>query len=137
GHRRRRRRTGTDARALAALFARAPAAGAGATAACRAGSTATDDIGASEIGGSDDWTQNETKDHCVHEQRRYDPFPIPIFPPRHFKPRNPARSYFTSFGVAPITLTPAPRAASIALITSEYFTVGSPLMNMILSGRGS
>jgi len=41
------------------------------------------------------------------------------------------------FGVTPMTLTPAPRAWSMAKITCWYFTVGSPFTNMILSGRGS
>jgi len=89
-----------------------------------------------EIRGSDDRRQNKKKDQCVHEQRRNDPFPIPpllLF----LLEGGIARSYFTSFGVIAITLTPAPRAASIALITSEYFTAGSPLTKMILSGRPS
>src|SRR5687768_11363833 len=42
-----------------------------------------------------------------------------------------------SFGVTPITFTPAPRDTSIAQITSEYLTVGCPFTKMILSGRGS
>lgn len=41
------------------------------------------------------------------------------------------------FGGIPITLTPAPRATSIACTTSWYFTVGSPFTNMILLGRPS
>ena len=42
-----------------------------------------------------------------------------------------------SFGGTPMTFTPAPRATSIASITSAYFTSGSPFTKMIFSGRGS
>jgi len=42
-----------------------------------------------------------------------------------------------SFGGTPMTFTPAPRAMSIASMTSAYFTFGSPLTKMIFSGRGS
>jgi hypothetical protein len=85
---------------------------------------------------TDNGCKNEKKDQCVHEQRRNDPFPS-FFLLLTLLESRVARGYFTSFGVMPMTLTPAPRAASIALITSEYFTAGSPLTKMILSGRGS
>jgi hypothetical protein len=84
----------------------------------------------------DDGPQNEKKDQCVQKQRRNDPFPS-FFLLLPLREGGIARSYFTSFGVAAITLTPAPRATSIAMITSEYFTAGSPFTKMILSGRGS
>src|SRR3954471_5861471 len=42
-----------------------------------------------------------------------------------------------SLGGTPMTLTPDPRAMSIASITSPYFTFGSPFTKMIFSGRGS
>src|SRR6266852_1671012 len=90
----------------------------------------------SEIRGSDDGRQNEKKDHCVYEQRRNDPFPL-FFLLLPLLEGRVKRSYFTSLGVMPITFTPEPRATSIAQITSEYFTAGSPLTKMILSGRGS
>jgi hypothetical protein len=89
-----------------------------------------------ELGRTDNGPKNEKKDQCVHEQRRNDPFPS-FFLLLTLLESRVARGYFTSFGVMPMTLTPAPRAASIALITSEYFTAGSPLTKMILSGRGS
>lgn len=38
-------------------------------------------------------------------------------------------------GVMPMTCTPAPRAMSIASITSWYFRVGPTLMNISLAGR--
>ena len=66
-------------------------------------------------------------------------------PPPHIK-RKYALAYLAdqdagaaalSFGGTPMTLTPACRAMSIAKITSWYFTVGSPLMKISLSGRGS
>ena len=38
-------------------------------------------------------------------------------------------------GGTPMTLTPAPRAWSMAQITLEYFTVVSPFTKMIFSGR--
>ena len=41
------------------------------------------------------------------------------------------------FGGMPMTLTPAPRAWSIAKITLLYVTIVSPLTKMIFSGRGS
>jgi hypothetical protein len=90
----------------------------------------------SEIRRCDDGRQDEKKDHCVYEQRRNDPFPL-FFLLLTLLEGWIKRSYFTSFGVAAITLTPEPRATSIAAITSEYFTAGSPFTKMILSGRGS
>jgi len=42
-----------------------------------------------------------------------------------------------SLGGTPMTFTPAWRAMSMAKITSWYFTFGSPLMKISLSGRGS
>ena len=89
-----------------------------------------------EIGGPDDGRQNEKEDQCVHEQRRNDPLPLFLFLLSLLESRI-ARGYFTSFGVMPMTFTPEPRATSIAQITSEYFTAGSPFTKMIFSGRGS
>jgi hypothetical protein len=53
-------------------------------------------------------------------------------------PGRRARYFFPmSFGGTPRIRTPAPRATSIASMMAEYFTSGSPLMKMILSGRPS
>jgi hypothetical protein len=93
-------------------------------------------IGPREIRGAYNGGNDKKEDQSVHEQRRNDPLPSFFLLLTRFESRV-ARDYFTSFGVVAITLTPAPRATSIAIITSEYFTVGSPFTKMILSGRGS
>jgi len=124
----------SHAHELKMLLARASAARPTAATARRSRSAAAHRRIMREIRRSDDWSQDKKKDQCVHEQRRNDPSPI-LFLLELLPESRITRSYFTSFGVEAITLTPAPRAASIAAITSEYFTVGSPLTKMILSGR--
>ncbi len=109
---------------------------AAATASGGSRTAATSYIRTGEIRRPDDRRKNKKKDQCVHKKRRNDPFPS-IFLSALFRERRIARIYFTSFGVMAITFTPDPRATSIALITSEYLTAGSPLMKMILSGLGS
>jgi len=121
---------------LDVLFARTGSVAAASAAAGGPGTTPAENVGPGKIIRSDDRTDNEKKDQCVHQQRRNDPFP-PFFFLSPLLERHIPRDYFTSFGVAAITLTPAPRAMSIAAITSEYLTAGSPLTKMILSGRGS
>jgi len=118
------------------LLARSGTTRSTATTAGRTRPAAADRRFVREIGRANDRRQDEKKDHRVHEQRRNDPFPISFL----FLPRFEgwvARDYFTSFGVAAMTLTPEPRATSIAAITSWYLTLGSPFTKMILSGRGS
>src|SRR5205814_9096320 len=136
-NRRPRRRTGCPSYGPAALFPRAHPDHAAPAGACRSGPATTDDIRARGICGSDGRPHDEKKDHRVHKQRRDDPFPISILPPRHLQPRKLSLFYFSSFGVVAMIFTPAPRATSIAEITSEYLTAGSPLTKMIFSGRGS
>src|SRR2546422_598125 len=133
---RHRRRIRFDAHELDALFTRAESVSATTTTTRWPQSSSTDYVRAGEISRSDDRTDNEKKDQCVQQQRRNDPFPLFFL----FLARLEgwvARDYFTSFGGTPITLTPAPRDTSIAQITSEYFTAGSPLTKIIFSGRGS
>jgi hypothetical protein len=121
---------------LEVLFARTRSVRATPASTCGARAPTTDYVGTNEIRRPDDRRQNEKKDHRVQQKRRGDPFPIFFFCLALLESRV-ARSYFTSFGVVAITFTPAPRATSIAAITSWYFTVGSPLTKMILSGLGS
>ena len=51
--------------------------------------------------------------------------------------RSPGGYLATSLGGTPMTFTPAPRAMSIAKITSWYSASFAPFTKMILSGRGS
>src|SRR3954465_7864442 len=118
------------------ILVRSGAVRASATAAGRPRAPAANRRLVGEVRRADDRRQNEKKDQCVHEQRRNDPFPS-FFLLALLSERRITRSYFTSLGVVAMILTPAPRATSMAEIPSEYFTVGSPLMKMILSGRGS
>src|SRR6185437_15918521 len=64
--------------------------------------------------------------------------------PPYTRTRTARSAYFAgaaepgvSFGGTPSTTTPAPRATSIASITSAYFTSGEPFTNMIFSFRGA
>ena len=99
------------------LFARPRSVRAATASTGWARTSAADDVGANEIRRPDDRCQNEKKDHRVQEKRRGDPFPIFFFRLPLLESRI-ARNYFTSLGVVAITFTPAPRATSIAAITS-------------------
>ena len=67
--------------------------------------------------------------------------------PKRVRPphENPASERYFAAGAAPgvslggipMILTPAPRATSIAKMTSPYGTPGAPFTKMIFSGRGS
>jgi hypothetical protein len=80
--------------------------------------------------------ENQQNDEGMRKKGGGDTLPPP--PPlsaRNADRRSIALVYVASFGETPMTFTPAPRATSIAKITSEYFTFGSPLTKMIFSGR--
>lgn len=79
---RHRRRIGSDADELDALRAGARAVDASSTATGRPLSAAAENRIVGEIRGADYRGENKKKDHCVHQQRRNDPFPIPILPTR-------------------------------------------------------
>lgn len=85
--------------------------------------------------GIDDQQQNER----MSKKRGSGALPPPLSLAR-YADRRPIRSLYVdgcSFGDTPITFTPAPRATSIAKITSEYLTFGSPFTKMTFSGRPS
>ena len=79
---RHRRRIGFDADELDALRAGARTVDAPSPATGRPLSTAAENRIVSEIRGADYGGEDKKKDHCVHQQRRNDPFPIPILPTR-------------------------------------------------------
>ena len=79
---RHRRRIGPDADELHSLCAGAGAVSSASPTAGRPLATTAEYWIVGEIRRSDHGGKNEKKDHCVHQQRRNDPFPIPILPPR-------------------------------------------------------
>ena len=115
-----------------------PAAGAAASTSRGTGSAATDGGRTLEIvlrGG----IKNENQNERMRKERGGGSFPPPLSLAR-YSYRRPIPSVYVdgdSFGDTPMTFTPAPRAASIAKITSEYLTFGSPFTKMIFSGRPS
>jgi hypothetical protein len=86
-----------------------------------------------------DGNENQQNDECMHKKRGGDTLPPPLSLARYADRWPIGLSYWAgvSFGETPMTFTPAPRATSIAKITSEYFALGSPFTKMIFSGRGS
>lgn len=82
--------------------------------------------------------QDEEKNQRMCKKRGGDSLPPPLSL-AWYSYRRPIAPFYAagSFGDMPMTLTPAPRATSIAKITSEYLTLGSPLTKMIFSGRPS
>ena len=130
------RRTGPHSDELQPILARGRRGRAATSAARGAGPSSAYGRLVPEVG-DDNGRNDEKKDHRVDENRRGDPFPPLFLPERQPDRRAITSSYFTSLGGTPITLTPAPRATSIAWITSEYLTFSSPLTKMTFSGRGS
>jgi hypothetical protein len=86
-----------------------------------------------------DRNENQENDERMHKERGGDTLPPPLSLAWYANRWPIGLSYWAgvSFGETPMTLTPAPRATSIAKITSEYLALGSPFTKMIFSGRGS
>ena len=85
-----------------------------------------------------DRPDQESYDKRMRKERGDGALPPPLSLGRNSDRRPIALLYVdgaASFGETPMTLTPAPRATSIAKITSEYLTFGSPFTKMIFSGR--
>jgi hypothetical protein len=83
---------------------------------------------------------NEKKNQRMSKKRGSGSLPPPLSLARYSN-RRPISPFYVdgagSFGDTPMTFTPAPRATSIAKITSAYLTFGSPFTKMIFSGRPS
>jgi hypothetical protein len=86
--------------------------------------------------------KNQKKNERMRKKRGGEFLPPPLS--LYWNPdRRPVTLFYVagaagvSFGDIPMTFTPAPRATSIAKITSEYFTFGSPFTKMIFSVRPS
>lgn len=85
------------------------------------------------------WIDDQQQDEGMSKKRGSGTLPPPLSLAR-YTDRRPIPSLYVdgwSFGDTPITFTPAPRATSIAKITSEYLTFGSPFTKMTFSGRPS
>ena len=85
--------------------------------------------------------EHKNQNEHMRKERGSGSFPPPLSLAR-YSYRRPIPSFYVdgdgdSFGDTPMTFTPAPRATSIAKITSEYLTFGSPFTKMIFSGRPS